>query len=234
MKNDTRKAQKSKDSSQIHIEKLDFKKVIHENKGFTTYLNIIIQNIRDPLSLAIWVYLSSLPPNWNINKAHLRSHFDIGRDRLKKSLSNLNKLNLIQFIQQRNSDGTLGDVEILVKAGHEFNHDTEIQYCGKKPSKQRVSTAILKNRRTVNQACGKQPLQKKQNTKERKSFKKEIKKSFLEKNSAKHNFADSMNQMACEKRHIEQHEERKRGELTPVAEEHMAKIKKLTAFKRIN
>ncbi len=59
------------------------------------------------------------------------------------------------------------------------------------------------------------------------------KKAFFMENEKKHDFAESMNQMTSEQRHIEQHEERKRGELTQVAEEHLAMIRQLTGLKTI-
>jgi hypothetical protein len=193
------------------IEKLDFKKVTHENKGFTTYLNIVIQNLHNPIALAIWCYLSSLPHDWDIDKSYLNRHFEIGRDVLNKALSCLKKAKLIEFVQMRNDDGTMGNGSILVKAGYDFNRDTEIQYTGKKHNKSRVSTAILKNRKTVNRYTGKQPLQKKYIQK--KDFETKETKSFLKiENAKKHDFAESMNQMACETKHIVQHEKRKQIE----------------------
>lgn len=144
----------------MSIEKLDFQKVAQENKFFTTHLNVVLQNIKDPVALGIWCYLSSLPSDWKVNKVQLRKHFSLGRDVLNKVLSCLKKAKLIEFKQERNPDGTMGDGLILVKVGYEFHRDTEIQYTGENVNDYGASTAILKNRSPVNRYTGKQHLQK--------------------------------------------------------------------------
>lgn len=157
------------------IEKLDFQKIKHENKGFTTYLNIVIQNIPCPIALGIWCYLSSLPHDWSINKNQLKNHFHVGRDKLDKALAILKKLDLLQFIREREANGTLSDTVILIKVGYEFNQTTENQCSGTKGRPIRVSSRTLKNQALENQATGKRHLQKKQNTNKIKKQKKERK-----------------------------------------------------------
>lgn len=198
-----------------NIEKLDFSKVQQEEKGFTTHLNIVLQNIHDAFALGIWCYLSSLPTNWKINKTHLKNHFKIGRDKLNNALSILKKLDLIQFLQDRKPDGTLEESIILVKAGHDFNHNTDFQYSGEESSKIKGSNRYTEKPATGKPVTGKRPLQKKEVKKKEKEQNKQ--KSFYvqnpkNENSKKHDFALSMDQMASEAKHITEHEERKRME----------------------
>ena len=190
------------------IEKLDFNKVTHEEKGFTTHLNLVLQHVHDALALGVWCYLSSLPTNWKINKSKLKTQFNMGREKLDNVLAILKKLDLIKFIRERNSDGTLGDSAILVKAGHDFNQSTGFQYTGCKSSKNKSFNQDTGLPESGSPVTGKQPLQKKQIQK--KDFNTNKTKSSLDKKTAngqKHEFAQSMDQMASEAKHIEQHEE---------------------------
>jgi transcription initiation factor IIE alpha subunit len=85
----------------MSIEKVDFQKVVKEQIPYTLVCTKVIQQIQDPLALAMWVYLLSLPPEWNINKAQLKNHFKIGDNRLKRTLSFLSKSKLIEYVRKR-------------------------------------------------------------------------------------------------------------------------------------
>jgi hypothetical protein len=117
---------KNKDIS-MSIEKLDFASLRHEQKNFTTHLNVVLQNVKNSTALGIWSYLSSLPPNWKINKQQLRSHFALGRATLNRALACLCAHNLLEIVQERKSDGTFFDNIIILKSGSDFilieNHD---------------------------------------------------------------------------------------------------------------
>jgi len=77
-----------------HIEKLSVK--FNEIQGGCTANHTkTIQSIRNPDELAIYVYLSSKPPEWNVNVKELMDHFGIGRDRVYKALKNLQMRRLI-------------------------------------------------------------------------------------------------------------------------------------------
>lgn len=181
------------------IEKLDLEKITDGNKGFTTYRTIVVQNIRDPIALAVWTYLASLPPDWTVLKSKVRDHFNIGINVLDRSLRILSKLNLILLNRQRNPNGTLGDSVINVKAGHDFTLKHEIHTSGKKSPSDKGSNLTHENHRHGNHAHGKQHLQKKHV--QNKDFKEKNKtKSSLYKkaeNQKRHAFADNMNQKAC-------------------------------------
>lgn len=50
---------------------------------FTILLNKVIQNIDDLEIIGLYTYLASLPPEWIINKEHLKSHFKIGTKKIE-------------------------------------------------------------------------------------------------------------------------------------------------------
>lgn len=147
----------------------------------------VVQSIRDPEVLAVWVYLLSLPTDWEVIKNHLQSHFKIGERKLKSIFSSLRQHKLIDYIQHRNSDGKMGKHEIVVLNGSIF---TELFT---------ENTAGAETARAVNRTSGNADLHIKQNT-----YKKENIKSFCEKpekaeskkpdwkdaNQKKHSWAD--------------------------------------------
>src|SRR5579863_264754 len=104
----------------MSVEKLDFSRVIQSKKGFTGVLNDVVQNIPDAFILGVYIYLSTLPSGWNINRNHLMKHFNIGRDKLSKALSWLNANFLISYHSERNNDGTVDKWQIIVHEGWEF------------------------------------------------------------------------------------------------------------------
>jgi len=199
----------------MSIEKLDVAKVRQEKIPFTMHLNYVLQNVRHPLALAIWVYLTSLPEDWEVHRNQLMEHFNVGRDKLKDALSYLNKNHLLEYSQDKLESGKFGNSHILVKSGHEF----EVIH--------RSLTGGLKNRRTEKPLDGETAPTKEirntnKKTKTKKSFcasaPKKPKSAWKEENSKRPEWADKMDiaaqskeQMDREARHIEQHEEIKRA-----------------------
>jgi hypothetical protein len=105
----------------MSIEKLDFNYIKQAHKPFTTFLNDVLQNIKDPLVLGVYVYLSSLPPLWSVNKAHLMDHFKVGRDKIGHVLKFLNDAQLLSYDRERDDRGMLGKVSIIILDGVEFS-----------------------------------------------------------------------------------------------------------------
>ena len=108
----------------MSIQKLDFEKITREKVPFTMILTKVIQKIDDHFAGFIWVYLSSLPPDWDVNKQHLMNHFGIAEQKLKKHMAYLCKHKLIEYIRIRREDGTLGPVTINVLCGNDFESST--------------------------------------------------------------------------------------------------------------
>jgi len=193
----------------MSIEKLDSAKIRQEKIPFTMHLNYVLQNVRHPLALAIWVYLTSLPEQWEVHRNQLMEHFGIGRDKLKEALSYLNKNFLLEYSQEKLESGKFGSHHILVKSGHEF----EVIH--------RSQTGGLKNRSTDLPVAGETaPIKEIRNTKKEVNKKsscaiaqKKTKKQWQKENGKPHDFAESMNnkalsqkQMDREAKHIEESE----------------------------
>ncbi len=104
----------------MSVQKLDFNRVRQSKRGFTTCLNDVIQNIPDAFVLGLYVYLSSLPPEWSVNRQQLMNHFKVGRDKIHKSLLWLKDNLLLTHHQERRKDGTLEESTIIIHEGWEF------------------------------------------------------------------------------------------------------------------
>lgn len=130
------------------IEKLDSARIQQEKIPFTMHHNYVLQNLRDPLSLAIWCYLTSLPNDWKIHRTYLMAHFGVGRDKLAKALKLLASSYLLEYVQERNESGIFGEAFIRIKCGYEFTEHH------KKLSTE-TNTAPLKIRATEKPDTGK-------------------------------------------------------------------------------
>ena len=137
----------------------------------------VVQSIRDPEVLAVWVYLLSLPSDWEVIKNHLQTHFKIGERKIKSIFSILRQHKLIEYIQHRNSDGTLGKHEIVVLNGSIF---TELFT---------KNTGGAETARAENRTCGNADLHIKQTTNKTVN-----KKSFCEKDQKQNNSVDKSKQ----------------------------------------
>lgn len=110
---------------QINIEKYDshdFEGMTQEKWPFTQISNYVVQNIGDPLSGFLWVYLQSLPPTWTINKHHLKAEMGIGEHSYKRAMTYLKKCNLISQYQEKSKSGKYDKSRIIVKNGSKFIH----------------------------------------------------------------------------------------------------------------
>ena len=209
------------------IEKLDSAKIKQEKIPFTQHLNYVLQNLRDPVALAVWCYLTSLPDDWIVHRNQLMEHFGIGRDKLASALKCLHDNHLIEYVIDKNEKGKFESGHMMVKAGHEF----EVIH--------RFQSTPLKNRTPENQYTGKQHLQKKQNT--NKDFKKKSscgkvpkkpKSEWKKENETPHEFADAMNnkaqsqkQMEREAKHIEESETFKRAAMPAELRDKIKRLK---------
>ncbi len=76
----------------------DFNKV---NGGCTINHTKTIQLITNPINLAVYTYLSSMPETWKVNAKQLSKHFGIGIKRIYKTLNDLIMIGLIERIEIR-------------------------------------------------------------------------------------------------------------------------------------
>ena len=186
------------------IEKLDKAKLTLENQSYTQILTHVIQNIKDPVAGFVWVYLSSLPPDWLVLKEQIKNKFNLGDDKIKDIFSYLNRCKLIAYKRIRGSNGKLGKQFIHVFVGNDFDENEPYKKTTGVKSTPQVKTRGVKTTRVENHSSGSRALQRKYKNKVNKITNK-TKKAFVE-NGKKHSFADSMDMMACETRNIAKHE----------------------------
>jgi hypothetical protein len=134
----------------MSVQKLDFSIVKQAKRGFTTHLNEVVQNITEGFYLGVYVYLSSLPPTWNINRVQLGSHFDVGRDKINGALAWLNDHYLIEYKQEKDDLGIFGPTYIEVLDGLQF-----IENFNKNQTRSKNVSATLKTRATDYPGTGK-------------------------------------------------------------------------------
>ena len=143
----------------MSIKKLDFATVIQNKQPFTVFKNVICQNIDDPTAGMIWVFLSTLPPLWEVNRTHLMKKFKCGRDKLDKHLTYLKTVGLLEFEPIRNPGGAFVKWNIIVNADspyfNQFIQSTENQYSGEKEPVDNSCTTILKTQGVVKPGSGK-------------------------------------------------------------------------------
>lgn len=103
------------------IEKLDFQKVTKEQSPYTVLLNSVIQNINNADALAVYVYLYSLPPDWEINKEHIKNKFSLSDKSIKYIFSYLNRSNLSMHIPIKNEKHQIIRHDINLLNGEKFD-----------------------------------------------------------------------------------------------------------------
>lgn len=72
---------------------------------YTTITNEVMQLIRNPDALAIWVYLMSQDERWIVRPTDLKKRFGIGKDRYSKAMNELKDLGLCYVAIIRNEKG---------------------------------------------------------------------------------------------------------------------------------
>ena len=74
--------------------------------GFTTISNNVIRVLKSDLEvLGLYLYLLSLPDNWEFHKTHICKECHIGIKKLEKILKKLSSFELVQYGQKRNDRG---------------------------------------------------------------------------------------------------------------------------------
>lgn len=195
--------------------------VTREESPYTNLPNKVLQGLQKHIdALGLWCSLASLPPAWEFYKNKICEDFNIGRDKLKRLFDILEKCNLIEIRQLRDEHGKYGNWSLRVKNGADFVPFTENTSTVDPPFTEKPLTA---EPLTVDQSLVTSTY--KYNNKKTTSLEKKHK-SFYD-NSKKHDFAQSMDQMACEKRNIAEHEGRKSREMQPMPDELRQRLKAL-------
>ena len=66
-----------------------------------------LQHIRNPIALAVWVYLRSKPEDWEVRESQVCEHFGIGRDRYRAAIRCLVDCHAIDDSRLRDSAGRI-------------------------------------------------------------------------------------------------------------------------------
>jgi len=82
-------------------------KLVKHQAGIPFVMNSrdVIQSIKNPEALAIWVYLQSLPENWVFRETQIRNHFSIGRTRYLSAMRELRESGLYLVKRRKNDVG---------------------------------------------------------------------------------------------------------------------------------
>jgi hypothetical protein len=77
----------------------------------------VIQSINNPIALAIYCYLMTMPENWVPRKKHIIEHFTgLGDDRYSAAMKELKSSGLVWLVETRSPDGTFCDRVLVVEA----------------------------------------------------------------------------------------------------------------------
>lgn len=95
-------------------------RIVKESVNYTIIPNQVLQGLKDYEALGLYVYLASLPPEWEFQKQHLREHGGIGINKLDNLLVKLKNHKLIEIVAVKNAKGQFEYFSICVKSGIDF------------------------------------------------------------------------------------------------------------------
>lgn len=87
---------------------------------YTILMNYVLQNLNHIDALGLWTYLSSLPPDWGINKKQIMNHFKKGRDFIDRLFKILSENKLIEIVQLKGDGQKFSKNLMKLKSGREF------------------------------------------------------------------------------------------------------------------
>lgn len=88
----------------INIQKATPTELFAKKAPYSSLSNDVVASIRNPDALAIWVYLQTRSGDWKVIGSYLQTHFNIGRDRYRKAMADLNTIGLISHELQRDPE----------------------------------------------------------------------------------------------------------------------------------
>lgn len=102
----------------MSVEKFIIRK---EASNFTIISNKVINGLKDRTELlGFYIYLLSLPPEWNFYKTNLKDTCNIGIKKLERFISELAQMRLIEVAQVRAKDGKFAHCDLRVLNGELF------------------------------------------------------------------------------------------------------------------
>jgi hypothetical protein len=94
----------------------DKEQFVKEQLPYDIISRQVVQSIKRPDALAIWVYLQSMPPDWCVRRTQIREHFGIGRDRYDSAMKELRGLGLVWDTIVRDNKGRISHKSLVVEA----------------------------------------------------------------------------------------------------------------------
>lgn len=200
----------------MSVEKLTDQSVSHvECNPYAQILNDVIEHIKDNDAFRLYCFLYSKSRDWKVIKSYAEKVCGTGNTKAKKCWSYLARCGLIEYRTLKDDKGKIIKHDIVVLNGTKFDKGEPFI-----KQKEKLSTPTgLKTTRVENHTCGKKPTTKERFITKALDSNERKKKAFVEKqkykdeNLKRHDFADSMNQMASEKRHIEQNSAHKQSRM---------------------
>lgn len=84
------------------------------SSGYDVLHRKTVQAIKDPVALGIWVYLMSLPENWEVSYEQIKKHFGIGEQKRLKAFAELRRLGLYEVARIKGEKGRFTENRIVV------------------------------------------------------------------------------------------------------------------------
>ena len=92
-------------------------RLVKEKVPYEIISRDVIQSITNPVALALYAYLITLPEHWIVRRTHLLDHFDgLGRERYDTAMKQLKNLGIVWIMDQRNALGQITDKVIMVES----------------------------------------------------------------------------------------------------------------------
>lgn len=96
------------------IEKESSATLIHAGLQFDVFPRQVVQVITDPVALAYYAFLLSMPDTWIVRRKHLMDHFSVGRTLHDRAMKVLRELGLIDDVIIRGEGGQIKTRSIVV------------------------------------------------------------------------------------------------------------------------
>jgi hypothetical protein len=90
------------------------------SSNFTTFPNHVLQLLTNVECLGLYVYLASLPQDWEFYKNQLCDHFKLGTRKLDNLLKKLAQHDLVRIAQMRDAQGQFAHFSLTVMDGLSF------------------------------------------------------------------------------------------------------------------
>lgn len=85
-----------------------------QERPYSTLLNSTIELIKDPASLAVYVYLQTKAEGWIVRRTDVMNRFGFGKDKYAAIMKDLKDLGLVELRINRGEDGKVLDNTIVV------------------------------------------------------------------------------------------------------------------------